>query len=437
MAIPIAAVMAGAMGGMGITGMFPPLTRAMQYGMNRVIPNEIVGTPEAIEAWYRGIISRDQLSFEARSTGIKEERQEWLIKLRQQLFGVIEAIVLWRREEITEEDLLSRLYKVGIPEDDTDLWVKFTETRPGVQDIIRFAVREVYSPQIAETYGLFEGTEEVAETAKPDLKAAGIRPEDLGKYWAAHWDLPSVQMGFEMLHRGIITLEDLQLLMRTLDIMPYWRDKIIDISYNPLTRVDVRRMHKIGVLTNEEVLEAYKHIGYNDENAQRMLDFTMLYNADPIDVEKTGTDKERDLTKADILRGYGDGLFTEQEAGEALMMLGYSQDEVEYYFSRIAFELERDNTNAYIRAYRTAYIGNTMSQNEVTDALGKLNLTGKRVENLFNIWNIEKAVRTVKPTKAEILMFLRKKIIDQGTAISELLGMGYAQRYVDMYLQTV
>jgi len=436
MPIPLAAIMGGMLAGGGIAGMFPPLTRWGQYGLNRLWANEIVQPPEAIEAYYRGIITREQLNHDVKSLGINEDRQEWLIQLRQQLFGVVESIILWRREEITGDELTSRLHKVGIPETDMDLWTRFTETRPNVQDIIRFAVREVYSPEIAEAFGQFEGADEVSAQASTDLKAVGVRPEDLRKFWAAHWDLPSVGMGYEMLHRGVIDDNMLDMLMRALDIMPFWRDKLKEISYNPLTRVDVRRMHKFGVLDDEALLQAYKNVGYNDENAALMQAFTIAYNSDPNDSEKTENDKQKDLTKTDIVKGFADGLFGQQEAGDALMGLGYAQDEIEYYFSRVVYEQERDNINTYVRAYHAAYLGNTMSRNEIVDAFGKLNLAGQKVENLFNVWDIERSVRTAKPTKAEILTFLRKKIIDVQTATTELLGLGYDMRYVDWYLAT-
>jgi hypothetical protein len=441
MVIPIAAILGGALLGGSVANMFPPLTRWAQHGMNRLWSNEIIPVNDAVEAYYRGIIDKKQFDYELESTGLNADRRDWLVALRLQLFNVVESVILWRREEITDEDLNGRLIRLGIPENDMPLWVKFTETRPSVQDVITFAVREVYSPQIAEKFGQFEGADEVATVADKDLKAAGISPETLRKYWAAHWQLPSVQMGFEMLHRAVITNDELKLLMRALDIMPFWRDKLIEISYQPLTRVDVRRMHKLGVVDDAALLKCYKDIGYNEENAQRLADFTKLYNADPETSEETKTDRDRaswkDLTKSDIVGGYSDGLFDLAEARTGLYNLGYSDDESDFLLSRADYDTEKDSVNKLISAYHTAYIGNTMSYNEIIDKLSALNLTGKRIENLFNVWDIERSVRTQKPTKAEILSFLRQGIIDKETAVSELLGMGYPQRYVDWYMQTV
>jgi hypothetical protein len=200
-------------------------------------------------------------------------------------------------------------------------------------------------------------------------------------------------------------------------------------------------MHKLGVIDDSQLVQCYKDIGYNEENAGRLADFTKLYNANPETAEETKTDRDRgqwkDLTKADIVSGYAEGLFELSEAREALYNLGYADVEADFLLSRSDYETEKDNVNTLIKAYHTAYLGNVMNRNEINDKLNDMNLTGKRIENLFNVWDIEKSVKTTKPTKAEILSFLRQKIIDKATAIDELLGMGYSQRYVDWYLQTV
>ncbi|GAJ02949.1 unnamed protein product, partial [marine sediment metagenome] len=97
------------------------------------------------------------------------------------------------------------------------------------------------------------------------------------RYWAAHWSLPSPQQGFEMLHRGVIGFDDLNMLLRALDVMPFWRDKLVEIAYRPLSRVDVRRMFKLGVLDVKGVRKAYTDIGYNPYNADLMTEFTIEY----------------------------------------------------------------------------------------------------------------------------------------------------------------
>ncbi len=78
-----------------------------------------------------------------------------------------------------------------------------------------------------------------------------------------------------------------------------------------------------------------------------------------------------------------------------------------------------------------------MSHNELVDKLGQLNLSGKRVEYLFKVWDLERMARTTKPTKAELMTFLRKKIITMDTFVEEMKGQGYPERYINWYKQTV
>ncbi|GAJ10812.1 unnamed protein product, partial [marine sediment metagenome] len=235
-------------------------------------------------------------------------------------------------------------------EPDVDYMMRVTEVIPSAGDIIRYAVREVYTPDIAKAFGQFDelgvsageidgvlsgaitkpslDPEGVLAKAESDIEAAGLPPATFTKEWAAHWLLPSILQGFEMLHRGVIPFKStgtqalsLERLMIALDIMPAWREPLKDISYNPFTRVDVRRMHKIGVLDEEAVFTAYADVGFSpfapghdhetvaaafacetcrhESKVGHMLDFTILYNADPPEAEKTVTDTERDLTKSD------------------------------------------------------------------------------------------------------------------------------------------
>lgn len=162
--------------------------------------------------------------------------------------------------------------RLGIHPNYFGLYKELAYQIPPIADIITMAVREAFTPEIAQRFGQYEGlpSEFVAWAQKK-----GLSREWAERYWAAHWSLPSPQQGFEMLHRGVINRDELHLLLRALDIMPFWRERLIEISYNPLTRVDIRRMHLLGILTEPEVFQAYKDIGYNDLNAKRLTAFTV------------------------------------------------------------------------------------------------------------------------------------------------------------------
>ena len=143
------------------------------------------------------------------------------------------------------------------------------------------------------------------------------------------------------------------------------------------------------------------------------------------------------MTKSDILTGLRDGLLEESEATEALGYLGYDDDEVAYYLAKIDYQRDKDELSDTAHYLHDAYIKGVITFGEVTDELGKLNLPAKMTEYYLKVWDLEKIARTNKPTKAELMAFRRKDIIDEETWRTEMVGLGYPNRYIDWYAATV
>ncbi|MBA7621056.1 hypothetical protein ES703_28413 [subsurface metagenome] len=467
----IMAILVGVGTVVGLANIITPVPRWASQHMNRWWPNEILDPGSAIAVKRRGLSDTFDMNRELESQGFDDERQQLLYDLGKQLLGLSELITLYRRGGFESVDnLYAEAEKVGWSQPDVDYMLRVTEVIPSAGDIIRYAVREVYSPDIAEAFGQFDELPDVLSKAKKDITAAGMGEDTFSKEWAAHWLLPSIMQGFEMLHRGVIPFKStgtqalsLERLMVALDIMPAWREPLKAISYSPYTRVDVRRMHKIGVLSDEEVFTAYADVGFSpfapdcshesvtaafaceacrrNSKVGRMTDFTILYNAEPPEDETTDRDKEkiknRDLTKTDILAGLRDGLLVEGEAKASLGLLGYDAIEIEYYIARIEFEREKDELSDTLRYLHDAYIKGVIDFSKVTDELGKLNLPAKMTDYYRKVWDLERVARTNKPTKSELMAFLRKGVIDTPTWRVEMSGLGYPERYIDWYARTV
>ena len=133
-----------------------------------------------------------------------------------------------------------------------------TAQLPPVTDIIRFQLREVF----------LEGRREelVGVEARPvydlAMKEWGFDKFWADSYWGAHWQLPSITQLNEMLFRGVISRETWGNYVRFNDFVPAQIDNLARISYSPFTRVDSRRMYRLGVLTDQELLQSYADVGY-------------------------------------------------------------------------------------------------------------------------------------------------------------------------------
>ncbi len=224
-----------------------------------------------------------------------------------------DVIAFELRRDPSLANLSDELRKIGVHQNYHGLYKELAYQIPPVADIITMAVREAFTPAIAARFGQYEDlpTEFVEWVGKK-----GLSKEWAERYWAAHWSLPSPQQGFEMLHRGVIGEADLNMLMRALDIMPFWRDKLIQIAYRPLTRVDVRRMYALGVIDVSGVMKAYTDLGYNKYNADLMTKFTVKYTEG---IEQRAQES-RDKAEEKVQEAKEKAVIKEQEAKQIALI---------------------------------------------------------------------------------------------------------------------
>lgn len=335
-------------------------------------------------------------------------------------------IIQWQlRQDPSLSNLNVELRKIGIHPKYWDVYKQLAYPIPPIQDIITMAVREAFSPEIAARFGQYQDLppEFVAWAAKK-----GISKDWAERYWAAHWGLPSPQQGFEMLHRGIIGKDDLQLLMRALDIMPYWRDKMIQMSYSPLTRVDVRRMYQLGVLTEAEVNKSYRNIGYDEINAQRMTDFTV----------KSIRQTLSRFSSNDVLRAYTNRFIDYGAAGNLLRQIGIKEGEINYILQTASYKRAWAITEEQVQAIENLYKKGTNTETETRSELAKLNLPSDHIDTLLQQWQLKaKAAITATWTNAQTLSFLKKGLINEDRAIAEFKALGYDDEHIRVYVVSV
>ena len=361
--------------------------------------------------------------------GYDADKIAQLISMIHQPLGVIENTVALRRGFITSETYAEKLRILGFAPDDIELAERLSMQLPPIGDLIRMVVRDTFEPDVVEQGQLSDGFDTFPVDTAEQL---GLTPYWSEKYWQAHWELPSLQQGFEMLHRGEIDRDALLALFKAADIAPgYWRP-LEAISYRPFTRVDVRRMHAFGVLDESQVLRAYLDIGYDQEKAQALTDFTIAYNESTKKVEKT---RERDLSKSDIIGMYNDGVIDASATRDYLLKLGYSEDEATVLIDRediqeMRRERKADITNIIDQAKIKA-----LTFEEAQDRLAALDLTRTETNKALADLARVSQTRTRTPSKSDLDEWLSLGLITSGDYAEELRTLGFADRYVDLYVE--
>lgn len=444
----------------------------------------------AASAVYRGVATEAQYFNNARLGGISPDRAKIALEGSRALPTPGQIQESFLRGEINLQTHDKLLSGYGFTPDNIELIKELYLLIPGASDLIRMAVREAFTPEIATKFGQYE------DLPKPFIewgKKIGLSEDWCGRYWAAHWELPSPSMGFEMLHRGIITDEELKLLLRALDVMPFWRERLIKLSYNPLTRVDVRRMYQLGVIDQDEVTRAYLDLGYNQEKANWLTEFTTRYYTPE---DQTEIDEYKSMARGTYSQAFKKHIISEEEYRQFLLGLKYHPDDVELLIQIDSFQALQSDKLFDLQGYRKdwqkliiqAYDRGLLHQNEIIPMLVELgydeseaqlevslsdynrslrirnmvaeqvheqyisyiidnvgaytlldqfNFTSEEIDKLMEEWNIERSLRTKRPPLTDLKKFLTGGLITLEEFLDELRGEGYHERYIGMYAQTL
>lgn len=262
--------------------LFPGLAAAIvqeetQHAFD-ALPNTALSAPEVAAASVRGLMTDETVVGEARLTGFNADRLSVLQKLSMQHIPADLVISAWRRKLIDTEEYRLRMHLLGYQEEAIDIISAATEYYPTPQDLITWQSREVYEADSVDRYGL---ADELDKIDPAPFAKAGINPEQLRNYWIAHWQQPSWTEVQRFLHWELMTPEQVQEWFRIVEIPPYWRKMFTDTAYQPLTRVDVRRMWDLQVVDDDEVVKVYMREGYRREDAESLLTFTKLERTVP------------------------------------------------------------------------------------------------------------------------------------------------------------
>jgi hypothetical protein len=356
----------------------------------------------------------------AEKLGFPASTFENLYEISRPLLNLNVLTTLYFRGELSEEQYREGMRKQGWKDEDIDKIIKASLVYPGPADVVRFAVREVYTPEIVKKYGLLEDLpEEYLEMAKK----VGLSEDFAKQYWAAHWELPSVSQGFEMFHRGLITYDELKTLLRTLDVMPYWRDKIIELSYNLPTRVDLRRMYSIGVISEDELFNYYRKLGYAEDDARKLTEWT----------KKEYMEEERTLAKNQVKELYILGEIDEEKAREYLKALGYAGDEQDFIIVLWQHEKLSSLQKEVIDYLTEMYKAGIIDYDKYADELGKLNLKATTLQTLLAKASRMKIVLEKPPSESNLKRWYQKRLLSWDEVAKYLRMMGYSDKVIQCF----
>ncbi len=410
----------GAQVGMGAaSSILAPVFRIINYSMDRVIRSARVDPQVAWTITRRNPDQAEQMQAHMKQLGWQPRTIDAWDEITRPLVPENTLLELLLREEISQADFSSELIKRGWDAKKIAELQKAREIIPGTQDLILMAVREAFNPEAIQRFGLAsEFPTEFGEWTEKQ----GLSREWAEKFWIAHWVLPGLQTGYQMLHRlrpgessNPFTLDDMRALLKAQDISPAFREQLIEISFRPYTRVDVRRMFDQGILNEAEVLASYKDIGYNDARAENLTAWTI----------RQAQSGNRELTRTIIIKAFKVKQLSEPETLQALQDIGYTAENSSFFIAVAIAEQQEDEQADIISGIKFLYVEGQIDKNGAVSLLASEALPGAQITQLFVKWDIQRTKKIRLPTRGELDNFYIDDIIGDAEYLEGLKAKRY------------
>jgi len=321
---------------------------------------------------------------------------------------------------ITSSEAVNRLEEVGFTPKRIDEIMKTWDLIPSPQDLFWMVGKEAFEPDQIQKFGL---DAEFPSDQVQWLNKQGYSTFWAKKYWAAHWDYPSEGRVLELFHRGIINDADLDAFYRVIEIPQYWREKLKQASYSLYTRVDLRRMHDMKIINEQQVYDNFRAEGYDDQHARNMTLFYLNYNEL----------NDKDLSISQIKNAYENDLITRSQAVNGLTKLQYSAEQAAFILDYADYEESIKLQKIRIKSIAKSFKGGIYTLTQVRNMLGALNVESKWIEAYITQWSEELYLEEKLPDKSEILKWYFEKGIDRNTFVRYLKRMGYNDDTINIY----
>jgi len=330
--------------------------------------------------------------------------------------GLFDYISLYRRKELNLTEFFEMTHFLGYNLKQLDYAKLISEYYPSTSDLVSFAVREAFEP---DEKLFIHDKNAIPEPFSDYGNKIGLKDEWIKRFWHSHWRLLGAEQILEAFHRGFIKRTELLEYLRRLDYTENDRELILSMSYNLLTRVDVRRVFEQGLISSKELYDYYGTLGFSENDKILMISLAkQLRFIDTKDLRKLYIDE------------FEQGLTNESEVKENLRATGLDLNEINLYLNysdkvnelKFVIELKSQITQRF-------YEG-SIDFDELVEQLrgiGVSNRELKRIEKNAVLFDFRK---TKLPTIAELKRYLKKGIIDLTKFVYYALRIGYTSEHI-------
>ena len=395
-------------------------------------------------AKHTGKLSNDVIDTNYASLGYNDNYKDVLFTFYKPKLTVTELLEAEKRIENLDYDVTQALKDAGFNDKEISILRELSYAYPSPTDFIRFAVRDVFTTDKETQEAL---SAEFPEDIVSYAEKAGMRKDVLMWYWKAHWELPSPTQVYEMLHRlnpdvlavrgeayksiGLdveklkTDLETVKFYLKQADYDKRWRERLLAISYNPLTRVDLRRIYELGLINDNELLARLMEVGYTKKDAELMLEFYKTFRQE----------EARTFAKTEIKYLLYYGIINETEAKVMLERLGYTESDAKTMIELWKVKLAEKDMRETQKFVRDAYALGEITRAEAERILKQAGLSEEVIAVVLDKEDKRRLKSQKLPSASTVVKWLKLGVISKDKAREILRSINVKEEYIEFYIK--
>lgn len=469
----------------------PPAKRSIEYAANALFPNRIPDPEKIMDLYRRGWVSASTMINNELGHGIcldqtgqhcgqiAQQQASPLGQLWQAVYDAGQTLPTLREWQVATnrgfflpEDSLDWLQKLGYQAEDIKraaIGSRFEV--PGPSDLVRFAVRHVFEPDLIRelgyndeyrpyldifhyaqglTYPILGTTAAMDYAGLPEeLQLAWNDAIDTYKnndveiptwaqcYWWAHWILPSPTQGYEMYFRLRpdrdrkfdppfareldFDLDKLNLLLRANDYPPVFRPLLAAIAHRVPGIRFMRQLRATDVYSQSDLYELLRRQGYSEFDAQQLAE----------SIERQDRTQRRkgieSQARGQIMRYWELGIIDMGEAQKLLAMRGMSPEEVQDTSDLAELDLRAKRATSVITQIKRQYIRGKIDAAESGATLRRFGLTEDRIALYLQEWQLELQTQHREISASKAVQLACRGLISIQDLVSRLDNLGYSR----------
>ena len=200
------------------------------------------------------------------------------------------------------------------------------------------------------------------------------------------------------------------------------------VVYSKIGRIDIRRAWEFGHITDQELVDHYKTLGYNDRDAELMAGLH----------KSVALEAEIGKVRNEIIADFADGFIDKAQLEADIKAIGTASSVIPYYIDKAELRKKRGFDKLTSKVIIKSFKEGVLSETEAIGRLNDLGLDSEWINLQIELAKLSKKIDadTVKSlTKSEIFKLFNKGMITEEGVIKRLSSMNYSDKDIDLLME--